>query len=217
MPVRTPHRPASSTATPNGQKSDPLVLVGAVVGAFGVRGEVRVRSFTAEPAALFSYGPLLGDSGSIVLDVRKVRPVPDGFAVECPQLTTREQAQALRGTRLHVPRTSLPDPDEDEYYHIDLIGLAVESLEGTPLGRVRQILAGPQDLVEIHQTPGVSASWYLPFTRALVPVVDLAAGRLIADVPLGLIPDPQPAPDAALEDESAPTTAAHPSHPDPTP
>jgi 16S rRNA processing protein RimM len=186
-----------------------------VVGAFGVRGEVRVRSFTAEPADLFAYGPLLAEDGQVVLEVRKVRPVPDGFAVECPQVATREEAQGLRGTRLHVPRSRLPEPDEDEFYHVDLIGLAVESLEGEPLGQVRQVLAGPQDLIEIHRTPGVGASWYLPFTRALVPVVDLRAGRIVADVPLGLIPEPQTAPQKTEPEETAPQ--AVPSDPDSSP
>lgn len=186
MPAKPAPRPPQAAA-----RAD-LILVGAVSGAFGVQGEVRVRSFTADPASLFGYGPLLDAAGACVLDVTRFRPVPDGFAVTSPQVTSREQAMALRGTGLHVPRARLPATGEDEYYHVDLIGLAVEALDGAPLGTVRQVIAGPQDLLEIHGTPGTAASWHLPFTRALVPVVDLPGRRLVADVPLGLIPENGP-------------------------
>lgn len=165
-----------------------LVLVGAIAGAFGVKGEVRVRSFTAVPEDVFAYGPLLDAKGAVVMEVKSFRPVPDGFAATSPQIKTREQAAALRSTALHVERLRMPPVAEDEFYIVDLIGLSVEALDGSSLGRVRHVLAGPQDLLEIEATPGVRASWHLPFTKALVPIVDLAGQRLVADVPDGLIP-----------------------------
>lgn len=165
-----------------------LVLVGAIAGAFGVKGEVRVRSFTAVPEDVFAYGPLLDARGAVVMEVKSFRPVPDGFAATSPQIRTREQAAALRSTPLHVERSRMPPVAEDEFYIVDLIGLTVEALDGSPLGRVRHVLAGPQDLLEIEATPGVRASWHLPFTKTLVPIVDLAGQRLVADVPDGLIP-----------------------------
>jgi 16S rRNA processing protein RimM len=104
------------------------------------------------------------------------------------EVETREQAQALRNTRLFVPRDVLPETEEDEFYNVDLIGLEVQALDGAPLGRVRDIVSGAQDLLDIEHTPGAKSSWFLPFTKALVPVVDLKNKRLIADVPDGLIP-----------------------------
>lgn len=176
-----------------------LVLVGAIAGAFGVKGEVRVRSFTANPEDVFAYGPLLDARGAVVMEVKSFRPVPDGFAATSPQVRTREQAAALRSTPLHVERARMPPVAEDEFYIVDLIGLSVEALDGSPLGRVRHVLAGAQDLLEIEATPGVRASWHLPFTKALVPIVDLAGQRLVADVPDGLIP---------ARDETLPTRSA---------
>lgn len=165
-----------------------LVLVGAVAGAFGVHGEIRLRSFTAEPDAIVDYAPFFDAAGKPLFSVQSWRPIKDGIAVTSTDVPTREAAMALRNTKLFVPRDRLPEAEEDEYYHVDLIGLALEGLDGTDLGRVRAVIPGPQDLLEIEKTPGARSSWFLPFTKALVPVVDLAGGRLVSDVPHGLIP-----------------------------
>jgi 16S rRNA processing protein RimM len=95
---------------------------------------------------------------------------------------------AMRNTKLFVPRGRLPEAEEDEFYHVDLIGLRLEALDGADLGRVRAVIPGPQDLLEIEATPSAKGSWFLPFTKALVPIVDLPGKKLIGDVPLGLIP-----------------------------
>jgi 16S rRNA processing protein RimM len=185
-----------------------MVLMGAVAGAFGVRGEVRIRSFADRPEDVFAYGPLCHEDGRTALSVDGWRPVPDGFAARCREVADREAAMALRNTRLFVPRARLPQTDEDEFYHVDLIGLAVEALDGAPLGRVHHVLAGPQDLLEITGTPGARRRWFLPLTRALVPVVDLKGGRLVADVPDGLIdpadarPMPEPGFSQPLQTEA---------------
>ena len=184
-----------------------LVLVGAIAGAFGVHGEVLVRSFTGEPMALIDYSPLLDESGHEVLTIQSARAVKKGLAVTALEVSTREQAIALRNKALYVMRDRLPPVEADEFYHVDLIGLAVEALDGASLGRVRHVLAGPQDLLEIEKTPGASGRWFLPFTQALVPVVDVAGGRIVADVPAGLIPkrgDQLAVPPQPSEDRSVP-------------
>jgi 16S rRNA processing protein RimM len=168
--------------------ADDLVLVGAIAGAFGVQGEVRLRSFTAEPDAIVDYAPFFHADGRPALTPRSWRPVKDGIAVVALEVSSREDAMALRNTKLYVPRAALPPADEDEFYHVDLIGLTVEALDGAPLGKVRAVIPGPQDLLDIEGTPGAKSSWFLPFTKALVPVVDLAGQRLVAEVPVGLIP-----------------------------
>jgi 16S rRNA processing protein RimM len=168
--------------------ADDLVLVGAIAGAFGVQGEVRLRSFTAQPDAIVDYAPFFHADGRPALTPKSWRPVKDGIAVVALEVSSREDAMALRNTKLYVPRAALPPADDDEFYHVDLIGLSVEALDGAPLGKVRAVIPGPQDLLDIEGTPGAKSSWFLPFTKALVPVVDLAGQRLVAEVPAGLIP-----------------------------
>lgn len=156
-----------------------LVLVGAIAGAFGVRGEVRVRSFTAAPEGVMSYGPLYDAQGKVVLTPRRWRPIKDGLAVTAPEIATREAAEALRNTPLHIPRSVLPPADEDEFYHVDLIGCRVEALDGAPLGEVVAVHDfGAGDVLELRD--GAGRRRYLDFTRAEVPVVDIAGRRLVA-------------------------------------
>jgi 16S rRNA processing protein RimM len=164
-----------------------FVLVGAIAGAFGVRGEIRVRSFTGDPQAIRDYGPLMDEKGKIILTPKSWRVVPNGMAMIAAEVPHREAAMALRNTKLFVPRAKLPPEAEDEFYFVDLIGLPVEALDGAPLGRVHAVIGGPQDLLEIAGTPGAKARWFLPFTKLTVPVVELGK-RLVADVPGGLIP-----------------------------
>ncbi len=165
-----------------------LVLVGAIAGAFGVRGEIRLRSFTEDPDTIADYAPFCNEEGQTILSIVSWRPIKDGIVVTAKEVPTREAAMALRNTKLFVPRDRLPEAEEDEFYHVDLIGLRLEALGGADLGRVRAVIPGPQDLLEIEATPGAKGSWFLPFTKALVPIVDLAGKKLIGDVPLGLIP-----------------------------
>ncbi|PWE27375.1 ribosome maturation factor RimM [Pararhodobacter marinus] len=162
------------------------VCVGAIAGAFGVKGEVRLKSFCAEPEAIGGYGPLFTEDGSRSFTVKLGRPVPNGLSARLSGVGTREQAEALRGTRLYAGRDQLPSLPDDEFYHADLIGLTVLDTGGTTLGRVSAVLNhGAGDLLEI-QRPG-KGNALLPFTRAVVPTVDLASGRIIADPPEGLL------------------------------
>lgn len=162
---------------------DHLILVGRVAGAFGVRGEVRITSYTAEPMALVEYKTLLKETGQPALTLTAGRPVKGGVVVRTAEVETREQAEALRGLKLFVPRDALPEPDEDEFYVTDLIGLAVETPEGEALGRVKAVQDfGAGDLLEIQPPEG--ASWYLPFTREAVPDVRIGEGKVIAVPPI---------------------------------
>lgn len=162
------------------------VCVGAIAGAYGVHGEVRLKSFCAEPEAIADYAPLWSEDGT-----RQFRPyltgiVANGLSARLDGIHNKEQADALRGLRLFADRSVLPDLPDDEFYHADLIGLQVLDTGGTPLGTVRAVLNhGATDLLEIAAT-GLSDTVLLPFTRDAVPTIDLAAGRIIADPPEGL-------------------------------
>ncbi|MDO5530175.1 MAG: ribosome maturation factor RimM [Paracoccus sp. (in: a-proteobacteria)] len=161
--------------------SAPRVCVGAIAGAFGVRGEVRVKSFCAEPADIANYSPLTTEDGTRSFDLRLTRPTSGGLGARLSGVTTREEAEALRGLTLWAERGKLPSLPDDEFYHADLIGLEVVDTGGAPLGRVRAIYDhGAGDILEIAGEGGIVL---LPFTRAVVPTVDLGARRIVADPP----------------------------------
>jgi 16S rRNA processing protein RimM len=161
------------------------ICVGAVAGAFGVNGEVRLKSFCVPPEAIAGYGPLWTEDGRSFV-VTLTRPVAGGLGARLSGVTTKEAADALRGLRLHADRAALPALPEDEFYHADLIGLAVQDPGGALLGRVKAVLNhGAGDLLEVVPRGGGEAV-LVPFTRAIVPTVDLAAGCLVVDPPAGL-------------------------------
>lgn len=161
---------------------DRLILVGRIAGAFGVRGEVRVTSFTSDPMALAGFRDLRRADGSAAPVLTGARPVKGGLVARAAGVETREQAEALRGLRLHVPREALPAPDEDEFYLADLVGLRVETPDGRVLGAVRGVQDfGAGDLLEVK--PEGAPSFWLPFTREAVPEVDIAGGRILAIPP----------------------------------
>ena len=162
--------------------SDRLILVGRIAGAFGVRGEVRVTSFTADPMTLAGFRDLRRADGSPAPALSGARPVKGGLVARASGVETREQAEALRGIKLHVPRSALPAEDEDEFYLADLVGMRVETPEGQVLGAVRGVQDfGAGDLLEIK--PEGAPSFWLPFTREAVPEVDVAGGRIVAVPP----------------------------------
>jgi 16S rRNA processing protein RimM len=176
------------------------VCVGAVAGAFGVRGEVRLKSFCAEPEAIAGYGPLSTEDGSRRFEVTITRKIPQGFAARLSGVATREEAEALKGQRLYADRDRLPALPEDEFYHADLIGLEVVDTGGAPLGRVIAVHDhGAGDILEIARggAPGAArgGSILLPFTREVVPTVDLSAGRIVADPPPGSLDTGRPPPE----------------------
>lgn len=155
-----------------------LIVVGVLKGAHGVRGEVRVKSFTADPDAVFDFGPLLDETGKVILIPKSARPGKDHFIVRPKEQKQKEDWDAMRGTLLHVPRASLPDADEDEFYIEDLVGLDVYTGGSDRAGRIRAVQDfGAGDLLEIDLVGGGSV--FVPFTVADVPVVDLAARRVV--------------------------------------
>ncbi|MFC3568312.1 ribosome maturation factor RimM [Paracoccus sp. TOH] len=158
------------------------ICVGAIAGAFGVRGEVRLKSFTSEPSDIAAYGPLWSEDGKRFFTVRLSRPVTGGLGARLSGVETREQAEALKGVTLWADRDRLPALPDDEFYHTDLIGLSVYDTGGKLIGKVRAIYDhGAGDILEIFGTGRQTV--LLPFTRAFVPTVDIAAGRIIADPP----------------------------------
>lgn len=163
------------------------ICVGAIGGAFGVRGEVRLKSFTAMPEDIAGYSPLTSEDGTRQFDITLTGQTTNGFTAHLSGIATKEAADALRGTRLYALRTQLPNLPDDEYYHADLIGLEVFDTGGTLLGQVKAVLNhGASDILEIHGA-GLTSTVLLPFTLEAVPTVDLASGRIIADPPEGLI------------------------------
>lgn len=162
------------------------ICVGALGGAFGVKGEVRLKSFTATPEDIAEYSPLTSEDGARSFEITLTGQLKNGFTARLTGVTSKEAADALRGTRLYAERDQLPHLPDDEYYHADLIGLEVYDTGGTLLGKVKTVLNhGASDILEV-QAPGTSATVLLPFTLQAVPTVDLAAGRIIADPPDGL-------------------------------
>ena len=159
-----------------------LIRVGRVAGGFGVKGEIRIATYTETPLALRDYGALLDERGAVCLEVTSARESKGGLIGRAKGIETKEQADALRGLILHVDRDALPATDEDEFYLADLIGLAAIALDGSALGKIRSVQDfGAGDLLEIQ--PPVGPTWYAPFTRAVVPEVDIAGGRVVIDRP----------------------------------
>lgn len=164
----------------SGKTSERLIVVGALSGAHGVRGDVRVRSFTADPESLFDLGPLLDETGKPLLEPKKAKPGNDHFIVTPARPRQKEEWDAMKGVKLHVPRSALPPPDEDEFYVEDLVGLVVMDLAGTRVGTVRSVQDfGAGDLVEVQPDDRTVTSYFVPFTLADVPSVDFGSGHIV--------------------------------------
>lgn len=162
------------------------LCVGAISGSYGVRGELRVKSFCAVAEDIETYSPLSTQDGTASFHLALVRPIKNGFVARIAEVATKEEADALKGTSLFARRDQLPSLPDDEYYHADLIGLQVLDTGGMLLGKVKTVLDhGAGDLLEV-QRPGSSETVLLPFTLAAVPTVDLATARIVADPPDGL-------------------------------
>jgi 16S rRNA processing protein RimM len=160
-----------------------LVLVAQVAGAFGVRGEVRLTAFTEDPANLLDYSPLLDARGAPILTLLSGRAEKGALIARAREVASREVAVAMRGTRLFIPRDRLPEPEEDEFYLADLVGLAAVTPAGAALGWVKSVHNfGAGDLLEIEPPDG-SATWWAPFTKTVAPQVRLAEGLIVIDRP----------------------------------
>ncbi|PAY09295.1 MULTISPECIES: ribosome maturation factor RimM [Bradyrhizobium] len=158
------------------------VCVARIGAAHGVRGAVRLWTFTEDPLAVRDYGPLMTKDGSRQFEVTHAREAKDHLVVTLKGVASRDDAERLNGLELYVPRDRLPDTDDGEYYHTDLIGLAAVTTAEQPLGKVIAIHNfGAGDIIEI--APPQGATMLLPFTNAVVPTVDLAGGRVVIDLP----------------------------------
>jgi 16S rRNA processing protein RimM len=158
------------------------ICVARIGAAHGVRGAVKLWTFTEDPLAVKRYGPLQTKDGSRQFEVTHARQAKDHLVATFKGIATRDDAEKLNGLELYVARDKLPETDEGEYYHADLIGLAAVTAANEPLGRVVAIHNfGAGDIIEIAPPDG--ATMLLPFTNAVVPIVDIAGGRVVIELP----------------------------------
>lgn len=165
--------------------TDSLIIVGAIAGAFGVRGEVRLKSFCSDPADIARYAPLSLENGRVFGRVTLSGQTSGALIGRLEGITTPEEANALKGQSLYAGRARLPTLPDDEFYYADLIGLPVFDAGGAVLGTVLAVHNhGAGDLIEVARPAGEPV--LIPFTRLFVPTVDLARRRIVADPPDGL-------------------------------
>jgi 16S rRNA processing protein RimM len=164
-------------------EKDPRILLGRITGAHGIRGDVIVESFAQEPGDIAAYGPLESEDGTRQFDLKITRVTPRGVIARIAGVSDRTAAEAMKGIALYVARTKLPAADEDEFYRADLAGLRAEDPQGTVVGTVvAAVNYGAGDLLELRLT-GKTATDLIPFTAQFVPLVDVAGGRIVVDLP----------------------------------
>lgn len=164
----------------------PSVCLGHVAAAHGLKGEVRLVSYTAEPADIARYGPLEDERGLRRFTVLSLRQGRGGLIARMEGVSDRAAAESLKGVRLYVPRDRLPAPEAEEWYHADLVGLVAVSPDGAALGQVVAVHNfGAGDLLELRPAEG-GATVLVPFTHEVVPEIDIDSGWLLLDPPPGL-------------------------------
>lgn len=174
-------------------KSDPKarVLLGTIASAHGIRGEVVLRTYTGDPEAIASYGPLSDADGRRTFKIKSARATPKGVIARLDGINDRNAAEALRGIDLYVARARLPKPAENEYYYADLIGLSARDEAGAEIGWIVNVVNfGAGDLLEIRFSDTKQTD-YIPFTDACVPAVDVAGGYVTLVMP-ELVGEPEP-------------------------
>ena len=171
--------------------SKELICVGAIAGARGLKGEVKIKSFTADPKGISSYGDVFEENGRTSYQVRITGQTKGQLLAHLNGVEDRDVADSLKGTRLYVPKSALPETDEDEFYFSDLVGLRADLIDGGCLGEVKEVHDfGAGAILEVV---GVEAGTVMvPFTRASVPEVDKAGGKVVIDPPIGLIEPAEP-------------------------
>jgi 16S rRNA processing protein RimM len=174
------------------------ILVGQFGAAHGVKGELRLKSYTQDKKAIARYGALSDEAGARRFDILALRPLKDDiFVVRVAGIETRNAAEALTNIALYVERDRLPAASTDEFYHADLIRLAAKTETGETLGRIVNVLNfGGGDILEIAPLQG-GETRLLPFTKAAVPIVDVAQGHVVVVPPLD------------VDDESSPQGEDH--------
>jgi 16S rRNA processing protein RimM len=159
------------------------VCIAQIGAAHGVRGELRLKSFTEDPLSVTRYGPLETEDGKRRFEIETARLAKDMLVVRLKGVADREAAERLTNLRLYVARERLPEPADNEFYYADLVGLAAVTADGTPLGTVKTLHNfGAGDLLEIEPVSGGN-TLLLPFTAAVVPVVDIKGGKVVITPP----------------------------------
>ena len=178
----------ASSARVQGAADRNRICVGAIAGSHGIKGAVRIKSVTDVPEDVAAYGPISDEAGDRRFDIG-VEAVRGGMVIAAlGGVADRDAAEALKGLRLYVSKDALPEPDEDEFYHADLLGLEVMQ-DGGMIGTVRSIIpAGNGEVLEIDRGPG-RETLLVPFTKAAVPTVEIGEGRLTVDLPRELAED----------------------------
>jgi 16S rRNA processing protein RimM len=158
------------------------VCVAQIGAPHGVRGEVRLWTFTADPMAVTQYGPLETEDGKRVFEIEKLRPAKGHLVARLRGIENRDTAERLTNVKLFVARERLPETEEDEFYHADLVGLRVEDDDGNEIGALIAVHNfGAGDILEIQPPEG--GTMMLPFTESVVPEIDIAGGRLVVVLP----------------------------------
>jgi len=159
------------------------ICVAQIGGAHGISGEVKLKSFTADPLAVKDYGPLESEDGSASFEIEAVRPAKGHLVARLRGVRDRNAAEGLTNLRLFVPRERLLPPAADEFYHADLIGLAAVTADGAEVGTVVAVHNfGAGDILELRPQAG-GTTIMLPFTDAFVPSIDIAGGRIVVEPP----------------------------------
>ena len=165
------------------------ICVAQIGGAHGLRGEVRLKSFTADPMAVSDYGPLTTEDGSTTFEIEAVRPARGHLVARFRGVDDRNAAERLANVRLFVPRERLPPLATDEFYHADLIGLSAVAADGAAIGAVVAIHDfGAGDILEVQPQAG-GTTIMVPFTAACVPSIDITRGHIVVVPPEGAMKD----------------------------
>jgi len=171
------------------ERSSERIVVAQFGAPHGVRGEIRLKSHTADPLSVGEYGPLAAADGRefVISGARQAGGTQaEMLVVSVDGITDRDAAASLNGIELSIPRERLPQPDDDDFYHADLVGLRADAVDGTALGSVVAIHNhGAGDILEIAALGGEPI--LVPFTKAVVPTVDIPGGRVVVDPPPGLL------------------------------
>lgn len=157
------------------------ICLGAVVGVHGIRGEVKVKAFTEDERSLAKYGVVRNEDGTREFDLKIVGRSKELLRIKIKGVEDRNTAETLIGTGFYIERSRLPEPEEDEFYHADLIGLEARGADGEKIGTVNALYNfGAGDLIELKTADG--SLEMLPFTRQYVPTIDVKNGFIIVEM-----------------------------------
>ncbi|PKU25325.1 ribosome maturation factor RimM [Telmatospirillum siberiense] len=174
------------------------VCVGVILGAHGLKGAVRIKSFTERAVDVAAYGAVEDEAGGRRFRLRLLGEVKGAVTARIEGIDERNAAEALKGLKLYVAKSSLPPPEEEEFYYSDLVGLKAELADGKAMGKVKGVFDfGGGDVIEIA---GPDGTVMLPFTKAAVPVVDIAGGRLVVEPPIEIEAGPGDVPEDEEEE-----------------